>query len=100
MSRKACPPAKYLDGCTLAPDRLGAIYHGDICIDHDRAYWHKRRAVDKIAADVRWAYRIIRRHSRNKWYWFAAAILLANIGFIALSTVGTIFWVSRHRWDK
>lgn len=99
MTRRP-PPPRYLDGCTLAPDRLGPIYHGDICIDHDRDYWHNRTATSKVAADVRWAYRIIRRHSRNRWPWTLTAIAFATAGFLALSTAGWYFWLRRHRFDK
>lgn len=96
MSR---PPDAYLDGCTFAPDRFGAVYHGDICTDHDLDYWQKRRFIDKWAADARWAYRITERHWRNGW-WALAGLALAAGGWLALSTFGWWFWLRRHRWDN
>ena len=55
------PPAAYLDGCTLAPDRFGSVSHKDICTAHDRDYWMKRRFTDKWAADFVWGLRLERR---------------------------------------
>lgn len=82
----------------MAPDRFGAVYHGDICIDHDLDYWQRRRFVDKWAADAVWAVRIVNRHRRNGW-WIISALILAVFGWLALSTVGWWFWLRRHRWD-
>ncbi len=92
------PPDRYLDGCTLAPDRFGDVYHGDICTDHDLDYWRKRRFIDKWTADAVWAVRIVTRHRRNG-AWVFAALGLAVIGWLALSTAGWWFWLRRHRWD-
>lgn len=101
MSRKAShPPDRYLDGCTMAPDHLGWVYHGDICIDHDRDYWHHRTFTSKWVADARWAGRIIARHWRtNSWPWKVAALAFAVTGWAALSTAGWWFWIRRHRFD-
>lgn len=83
----------------MAPDRFGAVYHGDICTDHDLDYWQKRRFTDKWVADWLWACRIVERHARNG-LWIVPAIGLAVVGWIALSSVGWIPWMRRHRFDE
>ena len=93
------PPAAYLDGCTLAPDRFGSVSHKDICTAHDRDYWMKRRFTDKWAADFVWAVRIVARHSSNGG-WVLAALALAVLGWLALTTVGWWFWLRRARWGN
>lgn len=82
----------------MAPDRFGAVYHGDICTDHDLDYWQKRRFVDKWASDARWAFRIAERHWRNGG-WALAGLALAAVGWLALTTVGWWPWIRRARWD-
>lgn len=92
-------PPSYLDGCTLAPNRLGKVSHRDICDDHDRAYWLRRTLVDKIAADLRWAGRIIWRHRAN-FFWQPIALGLAVVGFIGITTLGGVMFKLRHRHDS
>lgn len=91
-------PPEYLEGCTMAPNRLGKVSHRDICDDHDRDYWFRRTLLGKIAADARWAGRIVWRHRLN-WPWQPVALLLAVIGWIGITTVGGVMWRRRHRFD-
>ena len=92
------PPDAYLDGCTFAPERLGKVSHKDICDEHDLAYWHRRTLTAKIAADARWAGRIVWRH-RNNWPWQPVALILAVAGWIGVTLIGGWMWKYRPRWD-
>ena len=92
MSRVASrPPKRFMDGCTLAPDRLGRVSHRDICDEHDLAYFQQRTLWAKTKADARWAVRILYRH-RSNTPWQPVALGLAVIGWIAISTVGAFMW--------
>lgn len=91
------PPSDYMDGCTLAPNRLGRVSHRDICDEHDRAYLTDRTLLKKTLADLRWAGRIIWRHRFN-WFWQPVAVALAVAGFIVLTFVGGWLWKARPRW--
>lgn len=92
------PPPGYLDGCTHFPDRFGKVEHRDICDDHDRACWAERRFLPACGYHARWAWRIMVRHARN-WPWQLVAWPMAAAGFVALMTVGWLWWRGRPRWD-
>lgn len=95
------PPKEYLDGCTLFFNSFGGVSHREVCDQHDKDYWNNRTFFSKIAADIRWFFRIINKHRKeNTWYWFIIAFVITFFGLIGLMTFGWIPWVTRHFWDK
>jgi hypothetical protein len=63
----------------------------DICDRHDEDWWYKRRPLDKLWADLKWAGRIVWRHKAN-FPWQLHAILLAALGLLFMLTLGWLYW--------
>lgn len=88
-------PEGYLDGCTIGPQKFGEVSHKDICLDHDEDWWNVRTFIGKIWSDLKWAGRLIARHSLNFPFQFPA-VLFAVIGFVGLNTLGWVWWMKRQ----
>lgn len=93
-------PDKYLDGCTLFPDRFGKISHKHVCIKHDIDYWTKRTALNKLVSDWEWLVNLNKAHTKNTLYWRPVIFIVSVLAYFALSTAGWYFWLNRPKFDR